>query len=80
MWHHHLIFKQKLKEANEQITLLKREAEVSERATVDLQRQMEVAHRLDYSSVYESVDNLHMDRRASATGSQVNRCFCVMLG
>jgi len=61
---------EKLREANEQITLLTREAEVSERATADLQRQLEAAHRLDYSSVYESVDNLDMDRLASATPSQ----------
>ena len=68
----HRIFLQKLREANEQITLLRREAEVSERATVDLQRQLEAAHRLDYSSVYESVDNLHTDRLADASRSQVS--------
>ena len=49
-------------EANNQITQLTREAEVTERATTDLQRQLEVAHRLDYSSVYESVDNLRVER------------------
>ena len=63
--------KQKLREANEQITLLKREAEASAGATVDLQRQLEAAHCLDYSSMYESVGNLHMDRLASAIGTQV---------
>ena len=83
------VFLQKLREANEQITLLRREAEVSERATVDLQRQLEAAHRLDYSSVYESVDNLHTDRLADASRSQVSgglwgsgrpRSICTSLG
>ena len=50
-----------------------REAEVTERATTDLQRQLEVAHRLDYSSVYESVDNLRVERLESADGSQVKK-------
>ena len=60
-------------EANNQITQLTREAEVTERATTDLQRQLEVAHRLDYSSVYESVDNLRVERLESADGSQVKK-------
>ena len=67
------ILMQKLMEANNQITQLTREAEVTERATTDLQRQLEVAHRLDYSSVYESVDNLRVERLESADGSQVKK-------